>query len=559
MEANSHRGQSSVIALVLIMALALATALLIATVGSVTLQNSQQYAETEKAVTALTELDSKASLVALGGGDGATLQLGLQGGGEHVKVRDSGRLRMVLVGGNNTTELTNTKLGTVEYANGDQRIAYQGGGVWRRSEGSNGSVMVSPPEVHYRQGTLTLPMVKITSDDRRISTAELREGDRTAVYPIPENGSAWRNPVESGSRLVLYVTSDYYRGWKAFFERRIGANTTVYPGNRTVKVVLVSPHSRFKLDSGLISVGTGSPIDMQGTGGSPTFVDSYNSTAGSYSATNGSNGTVRSPSGLDLGGKEAYVKGTINTGGEVTFSGDNNTIFGDAWHQGLVHPKNGLITGVEASNGTGVEIPPIDGTINQRVNAICANNTTDLGTTRTIHAGQYCHKRNKLTLNGDTLTVDVSGGDVHIAVPGDITLQNGGTIEVTGTAGNNNTVEVWVYGDWVKLNSGEVTVPGQESPRFRLYGKSNLDFDMQSQSSFVGLMYAPTDQDGTFDMQSKSNLYGAAVTGEVSMQSGSAVHYDQALGGFTFHRQGAPVSRLSYLYVTINEVEIEDR
>ena len=161
---NRARGQSTTIALVLVMALALATALLLVTLSTATLQSSQQYAETEKGESTLTELDSKASLVALGGGDGVTMQLGLRGGTAEVR-EEAGNLTIMLEDNGTTTELTNTSLGTVEYANGDTRIAYQGGGVWRRNAGRNESVMVSPPEVHYRQGTLTLPLIRVTGDE----------------------------------------------------------------------------------------------------------------------------------------------------------------------------------------------------------------------------------------------------------------------------------------------------------------------------------------------------------------------------------------------------------
>jgi hypothetical protein len=123
---------------------------------------------------------------------------------------------------------------------------------------------------------------------------------------------------------VLHVESDYYRGWAAFFEQRIGANTTVFPGNETVRVELVSPTERSSVDSGLISVGTGSPIDTRGNAGDPTFVDSYDSGIGPYSTSSGSEGSVRSPSGLNLGG-ESFIKGDVNTGGVVDFDGNNNT------------------------------------------------------------------------------------------------------------------------------------------------------------------------------------------------------------------------------------------
>ena len=562
MEQDRARGQSATIALVLVMALALATALLLVTLSTATLQSSQQYAETEKGESTLTELDSKASLVALGGGDGVTMQLGLRGG--TAEVRETGRLRMVLEDNGTTTELTNTSLGTVEYANGDSRIAYQGGGVWRRNAGRNESVMVSPPEVHYRQGTLTLPLIRVTGDEGRLSTAELRAGNRTDVYPRSGNGSSWRNPVDEGSKLVLYVESDYYRGWAAFFEQRIGANTTVFPGNETVRVELVSPTERSSVDSGLISVGTGSPIDMRGNAGDPTFVDSYDSGIGPYSTSSGSEGSVRSPSGLNLGG-ESFIKGDVNTGGVVDFDGNNNTVYGHVRHQGLGHKwkKSGTITEWEARNGSDVSIPPIDSTVNRRVGAIC-DGTNDLSVSgRTVvvnGSSPYCVDGDLTVGKGDELVIDLSSGSVSLAVTGNVEVSNGGEISVVGTGGNR-AAELWMAGDEVTVRDADVTVSNDRSPAFRLFAGQGTSTAMRSQATFTGLLYTPTTQEagGGLAMRSQSHLYGSAVVGEVAMRSGSAVHYDMAVSGFQFERRSTAASRLSYLYVTINEVTVDER
>jgi len=561
--ASADRGQTSTLAIAIVMVLALGSALLIAGVGSVTLDEGRDVAETESGVRLMTELDSRSSLVALEGGDTATMDLDNRRGGGRVSVDRSGELRLVLRNrsSGNVVWRNETTLGAVTYANGDQRIAYQGGGVWRRTADANGSVMVSPPEVHYRQGTLTLPMINVTGTERDVSTARVRKVGEERIYPKPSRGGNWRNPVQAGNELVLFVQSDYYQGWARFFDRRIGGNVTTFPGNRTVRVELVAPVSRFKIDSGLISVGSGAPIDMIGSGGNPTFLDSYNSSQGDYASTAGEDGTVRSPSGLNLGGN-TYINGSVDTGGTLGFSGNTNTIDGDAYHQGISQPQNGNITGTESRNGSGVSVPPIDGTVSNRVNSICAGGDPLPDGTATIDAtgsNEYCEDGN-LRLNGDTLTINVSEGNVSLAVDGDLILKNGVTIEVVGTDGNDNTAKLWLAGDSIELNDAEVTVEDDRSPAFRLFAKSGTSVSMRAESQFVGLLFAPTTDGagGGLYMRSQSDLYGSAVVGEVDMKSGSAVHYDRSLGGFSFPRAGTPASRLSYLLVTINEVEIEE-
>jgi hypothetical protein len=340
---------------------------------------------------------------------------------------------------------------------------------------------------------------------------------------------------------VLHVESDYYRGWAAFFEQRIGANTTVFPGNETVRVELVSPTERSSVDSGLISVGTGSPIDMRGNAGDPTFVDSYDSGIGPYSTSSGSEGSVRSPSGLNLGG-ESFIKGDVNTGGGVDFDGNNNTVYGHVRHQGLGHnwKKSGTITEWEARNGSGVSIPPIDSTVNRKVGAIC-DGTNDLSVSgRTVvvnGSSPYCVDGDLTVGKGDELVIDLSGGNVSLAVTGDVEVSNGGEISVVSTGGGR-AAELWMAGDEVTVRDADVTVSNDRSPAFRLFAGQGTSTAMRSQATFTGLLYTPTTQEagGGLAMQSQSHLYGSAVVGEVAMRSGSAVHYDMA----DIHNQRAP-------------------
>lgn len=56
-----------------------------------------------------------------------------------------------------------------------------------------------------------------------------------------------------------------------------------------------------------------------------------------------------------------------------------------------------------------------------------------------------------------------------------------------------------------------------------------------------------------------STLNGSAVVGEVTLTSGSSVHYDEALSGFSFDFGGRSARELSYLHITINEVRVQQR
>lgn len=569
---SNGRGEAAQLGIAIVLVLALTSALAITSIGSVTLDESRSVAETQSGLQTMTELDSRASLVALGGGDAESLDLSSQSDDGRVTVENEGEIRFVMRNStdNSTVWQQNVSLGAVTYENGNERIAYQGGGVWRRSAGANGSVMVSPPELHYQDGTLTLPMINVSGADRGISEARVRKVGESRIYPNVSRGVNGSNPVKEGNKLTLFVKSEYYRGWATFFEDRVGGNVTVYEDEQTVRVDLVAPEDRFKIDSGLVSVGTGSDITMKGSGGSPTFLDSYDSSdGGNYSQNKSGDGVVRSPSGIDMNGN-TFVNGTVNIGGTLNLGSKDTRIIGNAFHQGLDKHQKAEIEGTEAKNGTGVSIPPIDGTVDKQVNTICDGGTTltdsMLSGGYTLNdGGKYCYEGN-LKLNGETLTFDVSDGNVSLAVDGNIDLNSGAEINVTGIGGEynsstDNSTKLWLVGD-MSIQKSEVNVTNQQSPAFRLYGKSGTNVELTgNDAKFVGLLYAPSNpgRAGGLTMKSDADLYGSAVVGEVTMNSGSAVHYDQALGGFTFNRRSTPSSRLSYLYVTIHEIEIEDR
>lgn len=554
---SDERGQSETLAVAIIFVLALTSALVIAGIGSVTLEQSKGVAETEKGVQALTELDSKVSLVALEGGDASTIDLSVRGGGR-VNVSEAGRIRMIVRNNTTTTVLTNSSLGKVTYTNGKQQVAYQGGGVWRRNVGSNGSVMVSPPEVHYASGTLTLPLIQVTGSERSVSTLRVEKLQTTQVHP---NASAdMVNPLDKGTELTVFVTSDYYRGWANYFENRIGGNVTIYDSNKTVRVQLVSPASRFKLGAGLISVGTGDRVEMTGSGCCPTFVDSYNSSKGPYSgpsSSRSSNGTVRGEGGVKLSGN-SYINGTIDVGGEVRLEGKDTSVRGDVWWSDKLHDPHDGITGANDSNGTGVSIPPITSSVNERVDEICPG-SPPLDPDAANTNGTYCVNGALDLSSNDTLTLDLSSGNITIAVTGDIDIDSGQTIEVKNPSGNS--VKVWLGGDEIRMSNGTVTVPGDKAPAFRVFGPSDTEVDMSSESKFIGLVFAPGEpgSSGQLKMTSNSSLFGSAVVPAVRLRSGSAVHYDKALGGFSFDRGDTPAAVLSYFYVTVNEVRIEPR
>ncbi|OYR57966.1 DUF7289 family protein [Halorubrum halodurans] len=234
---RGERAQSEVIGTVLLLGITIAAVTATVATGSVALGAVTDEAQAAGVENGMSEFTSRASLVALGEADAKRFDLGSVDGGDLRLEEDAGRVevRIERPDGNVTAE--SYPLGTLVYAGDGREIAVQGGGVWS-TDGTRGR-MVSPPEYHYRDSTLTFPIVQLT-----------REGDR----PVPARGTGVvrrttagetvfpnvSNPLENGT-VVVTVTSDYYEGWYDFFSQRAEGDVTIDDANRTATARLVVP------------------------------------------------------------------------------------------------------------------------------------------------------------------------------------------------------------------------------------------------------------------------------------------------------------------------------
>lgn len=238
---GGERGQSETLGFVFIVALTLISVGAIAAVGGSALDTTQQRIGTQTAENAISQLDSRASLVGLGSSPVQSVPLGDSGDGNYSVAPEAGWLRIVHE--NETageSELYNATLGAVIYENRDTEIAYQGGGVWRRD---GGSVMLSPPAFQYRGSTLTLPVLSVNGSGSvagRPVASVRRDGPGVSVFPDGGGPGPTSNPVESGVVSVT-VQSDYYDAWAHYFETRTAGNVTADADNRTVTVELIAP------------------------------------------------------------------------------------------------------------------------------------------------------------------------------------------------------------------------------------------------------------------------------------------------------------------------------
>ncbi|MEF8771717.1 DUF7289 family protein [Halodesulfurarchaeum sp.] len=254
------RGQSETLGFALILGFTLISVGAIAAFGGTTLQTTQQNIGAQNAENAMSQFDSRASMVALGESESQSVALGAGQQGTYTVRPDAGWVRVIHENetGGNRTVIYNETLGAVQYRGDTTEIGYQGGGVWRQDEGS---VMLSPPEFHYRKSTLTLPVIQINgtgsvAGNPRVGVSDAGSGAK--IFPN-ESIDPSSNPVASG-RVTVTVQSKYYDGWARFFESRTEGNVTSNDTNRTATVELIAPETHGTFDMPL----DGNSMTLQG-------------------------------------------------------------------------------------------------------------------------------------------------------------------------------------------------------------------------------------------------------------------------------------------------------
>ncbi|WP_096391197.1 DUF7289 family protein [Halopenitus persicus] len=265
---KTDRAATAPIGVVLLIGITLVGTLAVVTFGSTAIADIQQTADVERSEHVMTKFASQASLVALGETETQTMATG-DSAGTMTVVEDAGRMQVWHVnasGAGAAERLADGSLGSVTYRNGDDTVAFQGGGVWRTD--GDAARMVSPPQFHYRGATLTLPIVSVTAGETVASggpsRVRLTDNGTTRVFPDPNDPDS-TNPVTNGS-VVVAVESDYHDGWREYFERRT-TGSVVSPADLPADVTDDVDTSRTVFLE-LESIGGGGVFEWPGDGGS---------------------------------------------------------------------------------------------------------------------------------------------------------------------------------------------------------------------------------------------------------------------------------------------------
>ncbi|WP_424019432.1 vWA domain-containing protein [Halorientalis pallida] len=235
---GDERGVSEVIAYSLIIGIAALGSILVVVFGGGVLDQATSQNQQQSAELVLQEMDSRLSTLSQLDDIGA-VEFNLGGAApESLSTREGGTVN-VTVNRNVSRSGPDCRavvgFDTVEYQTEDgNRIAYEAGGVFKGGR-DNGSSLVTPPSLTFRNGSLSISVVNMSG---RV-TAERNE----AVLNVgtsrtqSENASSTvlDGPCIRPNNVTIKVQSDYYRAWGAHMETEFGntARVETFEENRT--------------------------------------------------------------------------------------------------------------------------------------------------------------------------------------------------------------------------------------------------------------------------------------------------------------------------------------
>ncbi|WP_152042667.1 DUF7289 family protein [Salinigranum salinum] len=506
------RAQANVVGFALLVGLTVVGVTGVVVLGAQGLGSLQNETTAKQAEHAFTQLDSVGAEVALGQSEARTVDLGTRGGS--LRTVPAGELRLAYEDGPTIHAQT---LGAVVHERDGAVVAYQGGGVWRGT--GNESRMVSPPEIHFHDGTLTMPMVVVRAGGSG-------PNDRVTVRRLSQQPNLGPGTVRNDV-VVLTITSDYYVGWAQYFETRVDdVHVSVDHGARTATIEL----GRVQFDA--------------------TFDDAIQAHGGDVEVSTG-NPEVNGP---------ITAEGSISEAQSGSISGDTTA------HHSMTVPAVDKAVQQKVSNAPGD--PDVT--------------TQQIAAGQTLTSGTY-YDPDGFTLGGTTTVDLAGGnvtllvdGDVNVH-GGELRVENAanGRLQVL-TTGDLSLKNGKMY---VAPNDPNDV----EAEKLVVFGESDMQVAMVNGGSyFEGVIYAPRESDapGVNDAMPTSQsqcemsdgtyadtclgtgsltVDGAIVGGQAAIKQKTTVNYDADLDGLTITLNADEVlaPELTYLHLSVNEIAIE--
>jgi hypothetical protein len=475
------------------------------------------------------------------------------GGGVLSVVPNSSEKSYVLIELKNGTSIQNSislDMGKIVYRLGDRELGYEGGGVW--SKYPSGSVMVSPPEVHYNGMTLTLPVVNVSGKyaiggKGKASISVQRNSDIKIIYPTKD----WTNPISLDvDRIVITIYSSYYDAWEDFFKSMTFAQVSSNDSEKKVTVTLETPPVFTNFSYGALASNS---VILE----NKAEFDSYNSSLGSYASTKSENGSIRANNKLDIQGIQTKVYGSAMSGNTIMGRGEaTKYVYGTPPYDN-VQAGLGFKPAVEKMSIGNTANLVYRKTEEYKVNNnnsdnLCITASTILdgsGLSCTIFSQNYYLTKFDLRNNYE-LTFDTTAGPIKIAVSGNIDIKQA-NVYVKGTY----PVTIYLNGGMdINTNSyiNYYDNPNQNSSVFQVISSSSSPISFsQGTTKFVGFVYAPF---APIYVRNGAEVWGAMVGQTFLVEQSQEVHFDEALSNLNMDFIEGVI--IMYLHIAQNDIGV---
>lgn len=227
---NGRRGQSAILGLILLIGIVAVVSVGILVHAGQSTADAQQEMENERIEAAFVQLSQTMATTAA---TGDTTEVVDFAAGEHGAVVKKNTSTMTIDGG--YLDSKTIYLGAVEYEGDDgTRIVYEGGAVFR--ETMDETRVVSAPPLHYKDATFSFPIVEVSDSEETLSGGIIIEHNETKLTDATM-------PVENDV-VEIRIESQYYLGWKNYFEQQVGENS-------------IKDHGEIDEDHGFVEVELG--------------------------------------------------------------------------------------------------------------------------------------------------------------------------------------------------------------------------------------------------------------------------------------------------------------
>ena len=232
---KSESAVSEVIGFIFVFSIVMLAISVIYAVGYPAIQSSKENTQFQNMEQSFMVLQSNINMVAFGHAPGRTLETSLGGGSITV---NSSKGHIIVKQQSAAETLYDGPLGAIEYEKEGRRIAYEGGGVWKRYP-AGAAIKISEPRIFVQDTsdgnrTVFVSIINISSENGISSvggegTASVTVRSKPSTYPL--------NITYSGTDNVeIIVKSDYADAWKRYFEGITDPSEVVTDGGNGVSV-----------------------------------------------------------------------------------------------------------------------------------------------------------------------------------------------------------------------------------------------------------------------------------------------------------------------------------